>query len=800
MKHADTCPGIRSEQAMDYYRRFNFLFATPAFDTDDLEGMRFNQIVEEIERSGFEVVKARRIEDAEVAVKTDAAIGCMMVDWGKKGFEGKTAALINLMRRRGLDFPIILLIRNKRFEDLPVEVLDFIDGYVFISEETPPFIAKSLISRLKQYAGTLKTPFFGALVDYAEEGNQLWTCPGHNGGVFYSRSPIGRVFMEHLGEAVFRDDLDNSVLDLGDLLTHEGPALQAQKEAAQIFGAEKTYFVLNGTSTSNKVALAALVADGDLVLFDRNNHKAAHHGALMIGGGIPVYVPTVRNAWGLIGPMAWDALEEMALRECIRTHPLVKDPDAWRKPRPFRVAVVEQCTYDGTIHSAEMILQRIGHLCDYILFDEAWAGFMKFHPLYAGRFAMGLSGLGPEAPGIIATQSTHKQLASFSQASQIHMKDRHIRGQKRRVEHRRFNESFMQYASTSPFYPLFASLDVGAQMMKGRSGVVLWDDTIRLGIELRKKIRAVRREFEEKEARPENRWFFEPFVPDRVKIPDVSRDGGVHDVAWETISTDELASNPAHWQLAPDATWHGFPGMAQGFAMTDPNKLTLLTPGFERATGSYAEHGVPAPVVAQYLRENRIVAEKNDLNSLLFLLTPGVEASKAGTLISGLIAFKKLHDGNALLEEAIPEFYRRRPARYGGVRLKDLCAEMHRFLRAADVSALQARQFSPAHLPEIALSPHDATRCLVRNDVDYLPIDAITGRIATTPFVVYPPGIATIVPGERLTARAQPMIDYLKMFEASFNAFPGFEVEIQGVYRETDASGRVRLHTYVVAE
>src|SRR6185312_15417384 len=63
------------------------------------------------------------------------------------------------------------------------------------------------------------------------------------------------------------------------------------------------------------------------------------------------------------------------------------------------------------------------------------------------------------------------------------------------------------------------------------------------------------------------------------------------------------------------------------------------------ATGAYAEHGIPAPVVAQYLRENRIVPEKNDLNSLLFLLTPGVEASKAGTLISGLIAFKKLHDG-----------------------------------------------------------------------------------------------------------------------------------------------------------
>jgi ornithine decarboxylase len=785
---------------MDYFRRFTFLFAAPVFDTDDLEGVRFNQIIDEIQRSGFEVVRARKLEDAEIAVQTDAAIGCMVVDWGKKGLEGKTAALINLMRRRGLDFPIILLIRRKRFEDLPVEVLDFIDGYVFLSEETPPFIAKNLISRLKQYAETLKTPFFGALVDYAEEGNQLWTCPGHNGGVFYSRSPIGRVFVEHLGEAVFRDDLDNSVLDLGDLLTHEGPALKAQKEAAQIFGAEKTYFVLNGTSTSNKVALGALVADGDLVLFDRNNHKAAHHGALMMSGGIPVYVPTVRNAWGLIGPMRWDALDETTLRERIRNHPLVKDGEAWRKPRPFRIAVVEQCTYDGSIHSAEMILTRIGHLCDYILFDEAWAGFMKFHPLYAGRFAMGLVNLSADAPGIIATQSTHKQLASFSQASQIHIKDRHIRGQKRRIEHRRFNESFMQHASTSPFYPLFASLDVGAQMMKGRSGEVLWDDTIRLGIELRKKIRAMRREFEEKEARLERRWFFEPFVPDRVEIRDAAREGAAHDVAWEAISTDELASNPSHWQLSPDTRWHGYPDMAPGFAMIDPNKLTLLTPGFDRATGRYAEHGIPAPVVAQYLRENRIVAEKNDLNSLLFLLTPGVEASKAGTLISGLVAFKRLHDDNALLEEAIPEFHRRFAARYAGVRLRDLCADMHRFFRAADVSSLQAKQFLPEHLPDIAMSPRDAARHLIRNDVDYLPIDAVAGRVATTPFVVYPPGIATIVPGERLTERAKPMLDYLKMFETCFNAFPGFEVEIQGVYKQVDESGRVKLHTYVVTE
>ena len=621
---------------MNFSQRLTFLFSAPMFDADDLEGLRVNQIVTAIERMGFQVIKARRVEDAEIAVQTDAAIGCMVVDWGKKGIEGKAASLINLMRKRGLDMPIVVLVRRKRFEDIPVEVLDFIDGYVFLAEETPEFIARNLVSRLKQYADTLKTPFFGALVDYQEEGNQLWTCPGHNGGVFYSRSPIGRIFVEHLGEAVFRDDLDNSILELGDLLTHEGPALQAQKEAAAIFGAEKTYFVLNGTSSSNKIVLTNLIAEGDLVLFDRNNHKAAHQGALLMGGAIPIYLSTDRNAYGLIGPIRPEDLDETRIRERIRDNPLVTDKEAWKRERPFRAAVIEQCTYDGTIYDAERIVERIGRLCDYIMFDEAWAGFMKFHPLYERRFAMGLRDLGEASPGIVATQSAHKQLASFSQASQIHVRDRHIKGQRRRVEHRRFNEGFMQFASTSPFYPLFASLDVGAQMMKGRSGEVLWDDTIRLGIELRKKLRAVRREFEEKERDPARRWFFDPFVPQRVSIRDAALEGATHDVPWENVSTDLLARDPRYWALAPGEAWHGFQSLEAGFAITDPAKLTLLTPGFDRATGAYEAHGVPAPVVAQYLRENRVVAEKNDLNSLLFLLTPGVEFEQGGH--AGLVA------------------------------------------------------------------------------------------------------------------------------------------------------------------
>jgi ornithine decarboxylase/arginine decarboxylase len=783
---------------MEYGRRFKFLICVPFFSEADLEGARLSQIIGEVEEDGYTVLRARREEDAELVIRTDAAIGCVVIDWGKKGMEGKTSALITLIRKRGLDVPIILLVRRQTLEQIPVEVLDNVDGFIFLAEETPDFIAKNLVARLRQYADSLKTPFFGTLVDYAEQGNMLWTCPGHNGGAFYRRSPIGRIFVEHLGEAIFRDDLDNSVLQLGDLLTHEGPALRAEQEAAKIFGAERTYFVLNGTSTSNKVALNAILAEGDLVLFDRNNHKAAHHGALVLAGATPIYIETSRNPHGMIGPMRLEALEEEALREAIRQSPHVRDPEAWRKPRPFRAAVVEQCTYDGTIISADEIVRRIGHLCDYIIFDEAWAGFMKFHPLFRGRYGMGLDKLGPDSPGIIVTQSTHKQLASFSQASQIHVKDAHLAGQRRQVSSQRFNEMFLLHASTSPFYPLFASLDVGAQMMKGRSGEVMWDDTVRLGIEVRKKIRMAGREYGESEPNPARRWFFEPFVPRHIQPSPAAQ--GMEGMRWEDADTDLLASDPAQWELLPGELWHGFPNVSRGWAMTDPNKLTILTPGFSDITADrYDAFGIPAPVVAEYLRENRIVPEKNDLNSLLFLLTPGVESSKAGTLLSHLVTFKKLHDENRPLEDVFPGFVQRRPKRYAGLGLRDLCMEMHAFYRAAGTSALQAAQFRAEHLPEIAMHPHEATRELVRNNVDYVPLDETAGRIAATLWLVYPPGIATVVPGERVGGRAQPMIDYLKVFEAASNRFPGFESEVQGLYRETKDEG-MRFYTYVIRE
>ncbi|MEO8153671.1 MAG: Orn/Lys/Arg decarboxylase N-terminal domain-containing protein [Rhizobacter sp.] len=778
---------------MLYDRMFGFLFCCTLPLPPALSPSRLQRIVDEIAKLGYTTTLTANPAQACSAIRSDASVGCVVVEWSRTETESTVEAFVRFIRDRGLDIPVFVLVERHSLEEIPVTVLGLVTGYVFIEEDTPEFVAHNLASHLRNYANTLKTPFFGAMVDYAEQANQMWTCPGHNGGVFYQKSPIGRVFVEHLGEAVFRNDLDNSVVELGDLLVHEGPALAAQKAAARIFGAERTYFVLNGTSTSNKIALTSLVAPGDLVLFDRNNHKAAHHGALLLGGGIPVYLETDRNAYGMIGPIVFDALNEERIRGAIRRNPLILDEGASRRARPFRVAVIEQCTYDGTIYNAELIIEKLGPLCEYILFDEAWAGFMKFHPLFKGHFAMGLGNLGSDGPGIMATQSTHKQLAGFSQASQIHIKDSHLDGQHRQVSHRRFNEMFMQHSSTSPFYPLFASLDVGAQMMKGRSGEVLWDDTIKLGIEMRKKIRALRSGYEDTEADPARRWFFDPFVADVVETEGRSQ-------RWEDIPTDELAADARYWRLAPGDKWHGFTRLGAGYAMTDPNKLTLLMPGFDRNTGEYAAHGVQAAVLAQFLRENRIVPEKNDLNSILFLLTPGLESSKAGTLLSALVRFKRLHDDNALLDDVIPAFVAARPARYAGLGLRDLCAQMHAFYREANVSRLQREQFRAEHLPEAAMTPQAAMHQLTRNNVELLPIDKIGGRIAATLALVYPPGIGVVVPGERYDERARPMLDYFRMIEESGNRFPGFESEIQGIYRERGDDGIVRLHTYVVIE
>jgi ornithine decarboxylase len=754
------------------------------------------QLLDYIKEAGFEVEVAN---SCERDVDEDASVGAYiaLIDGDRLETARKLATAV---RAIGFRTPLWALADSHQISDLAVVGgLGEVDGYIYLGQQTPAFYAKQVIASIVNYGMSLLPPFFGGLVAYDAEANIAFDCPGHQGGQFYRKSPAGQLFFKHFGESIFRNDLCNADVDLGDLLIHEGAAADAQRYAAQVFGADRTYFVLNGTSTSNKVVTGAVLRRGDLVLFDRNNHKSLHQGALVQAGAIPIFLPTARNPFGMIGAVDWDAWDESYLREQIRASPLVKDPQRYKAERPFRLACIQLATYDGTIYNVRKVLEKIGRLCEYVLWDEAWIGYNAFHPLFTDHSPMRLEKLTPEMPGLFSTQSVHKQGAGFSQASQIHKRDEHIRGQRRFVEHKRFNESFLQHVSTSPFYPLFASLDVNAKIHEGKAGEMLWDRCIELGIEARKKLREFGHYYERTGRNGQEKWFFDPFVPDVVTIRGSKFTADATDVAWEELPTDVIKREQQCWNFHPQSTWHGYRGYADGYAMVDPNKLTLLTPGIDRKTGEYLNFGVPATVLANYLREQRIVPEKCDLNSILFLMTPAEDESKLNTLIAKLVKFKSLWDADAPLAEVLPTLCAAHSERYEGYTLRQVCNEMHDFYQQAEVKELQRLCFRASSFPELAMSPKDAYEALVANEVDYVPLESAKGRISATLALIYPPGIGVVLPGERWDQRAQPMMDYFMAFQESFNRFPGFNYEVQGVFQERDG-GRIRFHTYVVRE
>ena len=200
--------------------------------------------------------------------------------------------------------------------------------------------------------------FFNTLTQYVEMDNSTFACPGHQHGAFFKKAPCRpSVLMTFFGENVFRADMCNADVKLGDLLIHEGSAKHAQKFAAKVFNADKTYFVLNGTSAANKVVTNALLTRGDLVLFDRNNHKSNHHGALIQAGATPVYLEAARNPFGFIGGIDERCFDEHYLRDLIRE----ASPEKANASRPFRLAVIQLGTYDGTVYNARQVVDKIGH-------------------------------------------------------------------------------------------------------------------------------------------------------------------------------------------------------------------------------------------------------------------------------------------------------------------------------------------------------------------------------------------------------------------------------------------------------
>ncbi|HEN3540111.1 TPA: ornithine decarboxylase SpeF [Yersinia enterocolitica] len=672
--------------------------------------------------------------------------------------------LLDRIEQTGFGLPIFVAVCHQ--EELPAEILPRVTSVFELDDGNNDFYGKQLEAAATKYEKEVLPPFFGSLVEYVQQGNAAFDCPGHQGGQFFRRHPAGRQFFDYFGETLFRSDLCNADVSMGDLLIHEGAPCAAQQHAAKVFNADKTYFVLNGTSSSNKVALHALLTPGDLVLFDRNNHKSVHHGALIQAGATPVYLETARNPFGFIGGIDSHCFEEKYLRNLIRE----VAPERAADQLPFRLAVIQLGTYDGTIYNARQVVDKIGHLCDYILFDSAWVGYEQFIPMMKDCSPLLLE-LNENDPGILVTQSVHKQQAGFSQTSQIHKKDKHIKGQARYVNHKRMNNAFMMQASTSPFYPLFAALDVNARMHEGESGKRMWMDCVKLGIETRKQLLKLCQHIR-------------PFVPETI-------DGR----RWEEFDTDQMANDLRFFAFVPGERWHSFAGYAEHQYFVDPCKLMLTTPGINVQTGEYEKFGVPATILANFLRENGIVPEKCDLNSILFLLTPAEDMAKMQHLVAQIARFERLLEQDAPLAEVLPSIYQANEARYQGYSIRQLCQEMHDLYVSHNVKELQKEMFRKAHFPKAVMNPQQAHIEFVRGNIELVALDQIEGRIAAEGALPYPPGILCVVPGEVWGGSVQR---YFLALEEGINLLPGFAPELQGVYIQQDTDGRKRAYGYVI--
>lgn len=738
-------------------------------------GARIQSVTDRLEkRLDCSVIPAPECDEAAKIVMARPDLGCLVINWDNETTEGVSPEdLIALVRVRNSEVPILVMTDKSSITDIKAGVLKEIDGYIWLDEDTPSFIAGRIDRELEKYIEGIMPPFFKGLVKYAEEYRYSWHTPGHMGGLAFLRHPAGIACHKFFGENLFRSDLSVSVADLGSLLDHNGVVGDSEREAARVFGADETFFVTNGNSAANQIVWRARVGQGDIALLDRNCHKSLNY-AMIATGAVPIYMKPSRNPYGTIGPVNMREMEPAALKRKISESPLISD----RKAR-IKMAVLTNSTYDGLCYNVNRILDKLGPNVDNIHFDEAWFAYAAFHPLYRGYYAMTPESRERPHPPVFATQSTHKLLAALSQASMIHV----LNGSSEEVDRELFNEAFMMHSSTSPQYSIIATLDVSTRMMKGSGGRTLMNETIEEPIVFRKKMVQIGREIAKTPSEPGKGWWFKVWQPDRTEVKGKK-------VSFDSLDNDYLLNNRSCWMLKPGQKWHLFENINRDQIMLDPQKVTIATPGIN-FNGMPEEVGIPASVVTAFLRDRGIVVEKTGYYSWLCLFSMGTSRGKSGTLLAELFTFKKHYDDNSDIEVVIPSLPEMYPEVYLERGIRDLCDEMHGHIVSTDLVGRMLRSFD--ELPEQVMTPGDAFKYVTKNMVDWVPLDEAEDRIPSMMVVPYPPGIPLIMPGEKFSGRNPDILAYLKAMEGFEARFPGFESDIHGIRKLHEAEDGKRF-------
>jgi arginine decarboxylase len=761
--------------------RWVLLIASEVGGTNSVSDRAMDRLCGAITEEGYEVIRTSTPEDGLSMVQSDPSYSAILLDWDleqEHQFDERAALkIIRAVRRRSKKVPIFLIADRTLVSELPLEVVKQVHEYIHLFGDTPAFIANRVDFAVDRYNEQLLPPYFRELKKYTDQGAYSWDAPGHMGGVAFLKHPVGMQFHRFFGENLLRADLGISTSSLGSWLDHIGPPAESERNAARIFGADWTFYVLGGSSSSNQIVGHGVIGNNDIVLIDANCHKSICH-SLTVTGGRPVYFKPTRNGYGMIGLVPLRRFSPEHIKKLIAESPF----SAGASSQEPTYSVVTNSTYDGFCYDVQRVTDELAQSVPRIHFDEAWYAYAKFHAIYRGRFAMDVAEDMPNRPLLFAVQSTHKMLAAFSMASMIHVK----LSDRAPLDFDQFNEAFMMHGTTSPFYPMIASLDVATSMMDEPAGPTLMYETIQDAISFRKAMSSIAHRL--RSANGEE-WFFRIYQPDTV----------IHPLTEEITLFEEtpdslLINSPECWTLKPGEDWHGFldEDIEQDHCMLDPTKVTILMPGIN-SRGELADWGIPGAILTEFLDARLVEIARTGDYTALILFSVGTSKGKWGSLLETLFEFKRLYDNEGTLYEALPDLVAEHPHRYRDMTLKELSDEMHAAMKQLDLTNLlhQACDVDP----DPVLTPAETYQKLIRNGTEKVRMSEMAGRLAGVMLVPYPPGIPVRMPGERLGGPDNPILRLLWALEKFGKQFPGFEREVHGI--EVDADGEYWMRSVI---
>lgn len=298
----------------------------------------------------------------------------------------------------------------------------------------------------------LETPLFDVLLKHRNRHPIQFHIPGHKKG-----KGMDPAFREFVGDNVLSIDLIN-IAPLDDLHSPKGAIKHAQELAAEAFGADYTFFSVQGTSGAIMTMIMSVVEPGDKIIVPRNVHKSVMS-AIVFAGAIPVFIhPEVDEDLGISHGISPEAVEKA----------LDRYPDA-------KAVLVINPTYFGIAADLKRIVEISHERGIPVVVDEAHGAHLPFHD------KMPISAM--EAGADMAATSIHKLGGSMTQSSILNMKEG-------LVSQKRVQSILSMLTTTSTSYPLLASLDTARRQL-AIHGYDLIDQTLRLAQDARKRINQI---------------------------------------------------------------------------------------------------------------------------------------------------------------------------------------------------------------------------------------------------------------------------------------------------------------------